>query len=393
MPFENNTTFPGSGSNSFGDFILDVWLAFARDDVGWVDNRAPAVGTRPDIECWTHRGTVGAPEPPFIFLAAADRHLALFSGDGVDLGEELYDQPNNPANEWAGSFPTGTPPIRIPNTLKCPIVNSAVPSYDEYWLFAPTDGRYVYCVLKVGAREYRHFHVGLLDQVDGGSDLPAGSFFYTGHFWEDKGPEKYNTTFSTQSNPGDKWPSPYHSHRIPFRGNSYQDGSFGSRLVNTVPGMRVYVPGYDGHAYDWYHCADGADLTTDDEGQAVKTIGTVNTPLTLGKGVTNGYDKGLGTVLFACNANFTANANVLVPLYFGINRTFEAAARTGIVGQFPDVYRINMRDYSPGEEITVGSDTYVVFPMMNKDNLNVVDGEGYSGYEGLAYRKETGVVV
>jgi hypothetical protein len=56
------------------------------------------------------------------------------------------------------------------------------------------------------------------------------------------------------------------------------------------------------------------------------------------------------------------------------------------------MFRINMRDYSPGEEITVGSDTYVVFPVINDDAANALTGEGYSGYEGWAYKKITDAV-
>jgi hypothetical protein len=55
----------------------------------------------------------------------------------------------------------------------------------------------------------------------------------------------------------------------------------------------------------------------------------------------------------------------------------------------PDVFRVNMKSLDAEQEITVGSDTYTVFPLINNDANNTLSNEGYSGYEGLAYRKIT----
>ncbi len=379
------------GDDDLGDFILDIWLPFARDDALWVDNRAPVVGTRPDIECWTHRGTVLAPLAPFVFFRTEDRHLMIFTGDGVDTGEEIFDQPGNPANAPVNASFDIPSSGTLSNEMKCCFINSAVGPYQAYWLFCDTTGGYIYCVLKVSAREYRHFHVGKLVQVDGGTDLDSESFFITSHFWGAQDPEALNIPITTV--PDDLEHDVYHkNHRPAFSNTPYTDGSFGLPVVNTVPGMRIYMPNLSTHTYDWYHPASGNTLATN-QGNAAKPIGTINTSLEIGLAVTNYYDNGLGTILFSCDRNFTANANVLVPIYVGVNFDFQTATRTGIVAQVPDVFRINMRDYSPEESITVGSDTYKVFPVINSDSGNTLDGEGYSGYEGLAYRVETGPVV
>ena len=381
------------GDDDMGDFILDIWLPFARDECNWVDNRAPVVGTRPDIECWTHRGTVGSPVSPYIFFRTHDRHLNIFTGDGVDTLEEIYDQPGNPAN--APRTVDFDLPVsgRIGNALRCCFVNSAPGPYQGYWLFSDTTGEYIHCVLKVSSREYRHFHVGRLRQIDGGDDIDEESFYITGHFWEQLGAEAYTFDFSTQGTPVQAESNPYdRDHRIPFRNTPYGDGSFGSMVVNTAPGARFYMPGYSGHAYDWYHPAEGDALVTD-EGNAAKSIGGVNTSIQIGQCITNYYDEGLGAVLWACDANFTANANVLVPIYVGFQRDFAGDVRLGIAAQVPDIFRVNMRDYSPEQTITVGGEDYKVFPVINDDSQNIVDGEGYSGWEGLAYRVENGAVV
>ena len=63
--------------------------------------------------------------------------------------------------------------------------------------------------------------------------------------------------------------------------------------------------------------------------------------------------------------------------------------RIAPVAQVPDLFRVNMSSLDPEQEISIGSDTYVVFPMTNKDSQNTLDNEGYTGFEGLAYKKIT----
>jgi hypothetical protein len=377
------------GDDDLGDFMLDIWLPFARDDAKWVDNRAPVVGTRPNIEVWTHRGTTIAPESPFVFFHTSDRHLHIFTGTGVDLGEESYDQPGNPANAPRDASFTVPSSGVIGNTMRCCFINSAVGPYQGYWLFSDTTGEYIHCVLKVNSRQYRHFSVGRLRQLDGGPDLAADSFYITSHFWASLDPEGLGLPLTPGAN---EEHAPYDGdHRIPFRGNFFQDGSFGTTVINTIPGFRAYIPGYDGHAYDWYQLGNGAYLTGL-EGNATKAVGTINTSVTIGMAQSNYYDHGLGAVLFSCDRNFSANSNPLIPVYIGINRTFLGATRLGPVATVPDVYRVNMRDFAPEETISIQGNDYKVFPVINKDAVNVLAGEGYSGYEGLAYRVETGVV-
>lgn len=378
------------GDDDMADFILDRWLPFARDDCNWVDNRAPAVGTRPDIECWTHRGTTGAPEAPYVFFRTEDRHLLIFTGDGVDTGEEIYDQPGNPANAPPDVSFTIPASGNIGQDMKCQMLNSAVGPYEGYWLFSDTSGSYIHCVLKVSSREYRHFHVGKLQQIDGGVDLDSESFYVTGHFWNALDPEALNIPGTPAA---DTEHDPYDSdHRVPFANNFYQDGSFGTAYVNTVPATRLYMPNLSTHTYDWYHPYSGDALVTS-EGNAAKSVGTINTSIEIGQAQSNYYHQGLGSILFCCDANFTANSNILVPIQFAVNFDFSSDIRAGVVAQVPDVFRVNMRDYAPEEEITVGSETYKVFPVINKDSVATVAGEGYSGWEGLAYRVETGAVV
>ena len=468
------------GDDDMGDFMLDVWLPFARDDCNWEDNEAPAVGTRPDIEMWTHRGTTASPLPPYFCARTHASHMQIFTGNGLDTGEEIYDQPANPGNAPVNT--SFTPSAAV--DMRCLFLNSAVGPYQGYWLFADTTGEYIHCVLKVNSREYRHFHVGLLRQIDGGVDLHADSFYITGHYWNLLDPDAF--VWDTIG-PTDGEHEPYSSAHAPphrSRSGSSAQGAFGRAQLGTIPCAHYYMPGLNpislvsatvnaggtGHAVDdiitlslndgtgpttptlrvtavtggvidtvsvedagdltnriypntavtqasttgsgvdatfdltqeghsWYiaQASDGLECigspVNKSEGNPGTAVGDVNEVVNIGCAQTNYYDKGFGTALFAADANFTANANILVPIYISAAFDFQSDIRQGVVAQVPDVFRINMRDYTPEQTITVGGEDYKVFPVMNMDSVNVVDGEGYSGWEGLAYRVETGAVV
>ncbi|MCK5317690.1 MAG: hypothetical protein KAJ55_07235 [Anaerolineales bacterium] len=68
-------------------------------------------------------------------------------------------------------------------------------------------------------------------------------------------------------------------------------------------------------------------------------------------------------------------------------RIISGSLRFSVIGQIPDVFRISMKGFTPGQEIVIGSDTYTVAPMVNSDVVNTVADDQYSGYEGFAYRQ------
>jgi hypothetical protein len=408
MPFRSETT-PFTGDNDIVDFLTNVWFDFCTDTaanggVEWIGhNSTPITVDTDQREYWVSRGTAMTPAPPYIFLRTRDNPfwgIMHFTGDGVDTMQEIFDQPGNPANTVGGS--TMTPDFNTAAiNLKCLYTNIGPGTFQKYWMFAPTDGRYVYCVIKTRDREYRHFHVGLLDGL--ATDFDADSFIVTSHFWDSL---RGNETGSSGIN-DDRCKAPYSAeHNIPFKnGNGgTTGGSFAEFQFSR--GQWLYLPNLNGNTptSDFYATSNDqvdnqltSSFPAGGSNPYSKTVGDVNTvsgsTTFYGVAGMTGYDDAIGTNLFATEKAFASNGKPLVPIFVTAMNFFDGAWRQSPVAQVPDVFRINVDGIAAETEITVGSDTYVVFPMINDDSQNVQSGEGYSGYEGLAYRKETGLYV
>lgn len=60
----------------------------------------------------------------------------------------------------------------------------------------------------------------------------------------------------------------------------------------------------------------------------------------------------------------------------------------GPMGQMKDVRMINIKNFNAGDEVTVGADTWIVFPVGAKATLDTSPA-GFTGYQGVAYKKIT----
>lgn len=69
-----------------------------------------------------------------------------------------------------------------------------------------------------------------------------------------------------------------------------------------------------------------------------------------------------------------------------ITRNTAAAPDTWLwLGEWPDVAIVNMTSFTPAQEITIGSDTWMVFPWVRKQYLQVNTEESWNA--GIAYKK------
>lgn len=61
----------------------------------------------------------------------------------------------------------------------------------------------------------------------------------------------------------------------------------------------------------------------------------------------------------------------------------------GPLGMLKDVRGLNIRDFAAGDEVTIGSDTWTVFPTAKKALTDAGTGAGFTEYQGIAYKKVT----
>ncbi len=421
MPYRDSNvgtpTWPGAGDDDAADFLVDVLQPFLTDakvagGLGWISQDpaggAGGGGVFPNYQRLYSRGGIGTEAAPFWFFQTTAKTLWIFSGNGVNTAQEPYDQPGNPMNEPFQSatnreFQDPTDGLGLLRTLA---MTTLAGPFESFWLFGGDTGQYCHVVLKVGPRQYRHFHAGLLDPLH--PDLPAGSFYITNHRWDSLEPDNIRVTSdATQWNEHRQ----YKNHILPFRNRDDVNTGFTGGFSGDVRSMGSwhYVPGFGSEAYDWWFPTGQRELPVGETGSVlgrarnssgnfndvsavVKTSGEVNNGsdvVSFGSAFITGYDKSLGTIPWACEPSFTSDGIAFQPIVLLLPSDFATNLRWAPVARVPDVFRVNMKSRDAEEEITVGSDTYTVFPLMNKDSANTLENEGYSGYEGLAYKKIT----
>lgn len=76
---------------------------------------------------------------------------------------------------------------------------------------------------------------------------------------------------------------------------------------------------------------------------------------------------------------------ILLPITLWYRGTLDTPDEVIPLGEMPNVAVVNMANFSPGDEIAVGSDTWMVFPWVRKQYLAAGTEESWHG--GYAYKK------
>lgn len=352
----------GAAPSDMDDFIFSKWGPFAGDQ-GFVSNQAPVPGSAPDREFWTHQGTVGTPLDPFIYLRTKDDQLFLFTGHtSIDISgsEELFDQPNNPCNApQTTSYLSDSANL---NTLRdCPVVNNADGPWTGHHLFSNNAGEYIHAVCQIGARKWRHFLTGILPDANKAGTWVGGTYIL-GHAWNPIATSidvPYTTTHE-------------------FLGSSRRGAQQGCGFIHCeglVTGVEWLCPNH----------SSNNDSPTLNESKAVGGVNNSNFPL--GHCIITQYgSSNTGNALWQIGKSLISSATPLLPLEIWAMYNRGGSNGYCYIGTIPDIFRVNMRDLTPGDTITIGTDDYVVFPFVNSNTVDTQQNEEYSGYEGLAYR-------
>ena len=347
----------GAAASDMDAFMFNKWLPFAEDQ-GFVANQAPVVGTAPDREIWTHNGNV------YCFFKTSSSQLWMFTGTGLNTGQELFDQPGNPCNspDQSGGSPDWTVDPEsgnIVDQVDAPVVSRAPGPYTGHHLFSNASGDYIHCALQVSARRWRHFFAGQMIKFGN----YTGGQYMMGHTWSGLDPTDVYQALDI--------------HYPPFSGRPVAFGTADQRAgFVRCQGLQTGV--------EWFvQNSNPANLKE----AFTKSVGDVNnSAYDMGYFSSNAFGNGFGSTLWACGESLIANATPLIPILIFAAYDYNGNDCFVPIGQIPDVYRVNMKDYQAGDVINYGGEDYVLFPLVNNNIVDTVSGDDYSGWEGLAYR-------
>lgn len=212
---------------------------------------------------------------------------------------------------------------------------------------------YVHVVVEIESETYRHFGWGEMSKFN---DWTGGEYCY-GHFaFESTNADAVETTATV-----------------------FCDGLFNSTGTTARRAATIHAEGLpmQGGSEKWLIAIGGATALdsadrTDSAGETKRVVfgGARSGPVAhaLGQGrsdVSTGHVPLVPMSLFV--RDFTNDY-----VYY--------------LGELPDVRHVDMRNFSAAQEVTIGSDTWVLFPQVRRTETNVV---GRTFYSGFAYKKVT----
>ena len=285
--------------------------------------------------------------PSFRWDTVSPNHLGIyqalgFIGTGTDPGNHTDDSGNGEIS--------GTDSV-IDNGRNVPITNTPI----QFWCFE--DDHYAHIVVETVEGKYVHFGFGQFDKL---GDWTGGEYVYGFKFYNlnstsvgIRGSNSFLLDGLTKDNDPsgqndrEDFVATVHAEGLPNEGGSSKwavhmgDQSSGSLGIDRATNARIhFVGGFRGG------------------------------PIARGFGI------------------FNANSEkALIPAYplgsFYWDRTDDSARFMGFV---KDIRGVNMRYFVGAQEVTVGSDTWVLFPSYFKQTNG---GIGTTAWQGIAYKKVT----
>lgn len=238
-------------------------------------------------------------------------------------------------------------------------VNAITGPYSAYHFFE--SDTYIHVVIVKTNGEHRHFGFG--ESIEFG-DWKHGEYFY-GHFWN-QASHLVDQPTST-------------AHSIPF-GSSFNGGA-GPAQTPTMYMKKnddSALPGAVTATTFWYHMQNTEVGSTVFDASA-RRIGSGR--------ILTGINSGVSLPIIAMGASAYNGFVPMIPIMFANVDFAPSPDNTYLLGTYPDVRVVNVEGLSGNVEHTVGSDTWLIFPLAR--HLPAVDGEPWSANMGLAYKKVT----
>jgi len=324
------------------DDLFDQLITFATAN-GWTEEEPTSTNSSPALsrgDCfvqWRYGGT----SPPTNRTVSMTQALAYINSST---------DPGNHTDDSGNGEETTTPTDAVLKAERC--ISDFGDGPFSYWFFEDdADQPYIHVVVEVRTEEYRHFGFGTISKF---GSWTGGEYAY-GHYQAAGGTNGATLASATV----------------------LLDGLYEDATVSTAKrAATIHIEGMPNQAAagKWGQVAGGNSARPDDRAGEDKIR------------IQGGFRSGPVANSWG---NFSGAAlDGLVPMYqIALFYVDEVSDHAYYLGNMIDVRGLNNRHFTPGEEVVIGSDTWVVFPMsIRTATLTVALSSAYSG---IAYRKVT----
>lgn len=240
-------------------------------------------------------------------------------------------------------------------------------SVPTYWFFQRSSPEFVVVYVEHTLGFYCMFCFGEVDKTGAGSY--TGGQFYTGNI-------SFHAPFSYYggTTPYYGWPDPFSIYRLAVHPFQHYTLFYNvNNVTNNLHNMFFQLdPALHGGANGWLGpMGTGTTNTTytgsGDWSTVISSFGALATSSYLG---CPGYDLNIVDNVMKRSANSSNLVTEFLPIQFfwqrGVNTLNTSTPELTLLGTIPDMYLVNMRDLTPKQVLTFGSDTYIVLPINQK---------------------------
>lgn len=227
---------------------------------------------------------------------------------------------------------------------------------------SPASPSYIHVVVEYDPGFYRHFGFGRM--VKFGKWI--GGEYYYGTTW-DQGAAIDDAETGSHITPFDSRQSTIEDQGCRIFGLK-MDGTAFDGLKDTSPCAR-------------WHTTAGRYTNTTQSGNGVDGNGA-----DIGGLIANCWREPMQPHFFANGINTFNNFRPLIPIAIYSDEGVSDPGTTRFLGTIPDMRSVSMRNLNPGQSISVGGDTWLVFPLIRKGDFSGTDTE-FSKNWGFAYKQ------